>query len=105
MDKKDDNKPRVVIIDAASKEREKENKQTHEPVRGILGMEDLSQEELMARAFGMEGEEEAFAEEKAAIEAEDVEEYKKAHGLQEQPELAGWGSWAGIVGTNERRSG
>lgn len=86
-----------MIIDAASKA--KEQQQSRGPVRGVLGMEDLSQEELMARAFGTEGEEETFAEEKAAIEAEDVEEYKKAHGLQEQPELEGWGSWAGIVGS------
>ena len=56
-----------------------------------------TQEELMAQAFGDENVEEEFAAEKEAAMQEDVDSYKREHGIQDTPVLEGWGSWAGIV--------
>lgn len=89
--------PKVVIIDSKSKKTSKE------PIKGVLGMEELTQEELMTRAFGDEETEKEFAEQKAAAEAEEIEAYKKEHGIKETPMLEGWGSWAGIGAPEPKR--
>ena len=86
--------PKVVIIDSKSKK---------EPVKGVLGMEDWTQEELMTRAFGDEEAEKEFAEQKAEAEAEEIETYKREHGIKETPMLEGWGSWAGIGAPEPKR--
>lgn len=86
--------PKVVIIDGKSKK---------EPVKGVLGMEDWTQEELMTRAFGDEEAEKEFAEQKAEAEAEEIETYKREHGIKETPMLEGWGSWAGIGAPEPKR--
>ena len=86
--------PRVVIIDAESKAKERAAKG---PIRGVLGLEEATQEELMAQAFGDENVEEEFAAEKEAAMQEDADSYKREHGIQDTPELEGWGSWAGMV--------
>ena len=92
--------PRVVIIDAESKAKERAAKG---PIRGVLGLEDATQEELMAQAFGDEKAEEEFAAEKEAAVQEDVDSYKREHGIQDTPMLEGWGSWAGIVSVRRER--
>ena len=82
--------PRVVIIDAESKAKER-------AAKGPIRLEEATQEELMAQAFGDENVEEEFAAEKEAAMQEDVDSYKREHGIQDTPVLEGWGSWAGIV--------
>ena len=70
------------------------------PVKGILGFEDeLDQEALMAQAFADAGAEQEFAETKAEVIEREQEEYKAKHHIQNDWEMEGWGSWAGIVET------
>lgn len=86
--------PKVVIIEKSSEPKRKG------PVKGILGFEDeLDQETLMAQAFADAGAEQEFAETKAEVIEREQEEYKAKHHIQNDWEMEGWGSWAGIVET------
>ena len=86
--------PKVVIIEKSSEPKRKG------PVKGILGFEDeLDQEALMAQAFADAGAEQEFAETKAEVIEREQEEYKAKHHIQNDWEMEGWGSWAGIVET------
>jgi U3 small nucleolar RNA-associated protein 14 len=72
------------------------------PVRGQLGFDETpTQEELLAQAFVDAGAEQEFAEAKSAVLEREEAEYKRKHGIREDVELDGWGSWAGIVGNGE----
>ena len=86
--------PKVVIIEKSSEPKRKG------PVKGILGFEDeLDQEALMAQAFADAGAEQEFAETKAEVIEREQEEYKAKNHIQNDWEMEGWGSWAGIVET------
>ena len=92
--------PKVVIIEKSSEPKRKG------PVKGILGFEDdLDQEALMAQAFADAGAEQEFAETKAEVIEREREEYKEKHHIQNDWEMEGWGSWAGIVETEVRVDG
>lgn len=96
----DDKGPKVVIIEKSSEPKRKG------PVKGILGFEDeLDQEALMAQAFADAGAEQEFAETKAEVIEREREEYKAKHHIQNDWEMEGWGSWAGIVETEVRVNG
>lgn len=85
------------MLSSSMPSRRRRSGQQRGPIRGVLGLEEATQEELMAQAFGDENVEEEFAAEKEAAMQEDVDSYKREHGIQDTPVLEGWGSWAGIV--------
>lgn len=99
-DRKDKEEVKVNIIDETTVEKPKKKG----PILGTLGFDDeLDQEELMNRAFADAGAEEDFAEDKARVIAEDEQDYKKKHKIQDAFDMEGWGNWAGIVGVIDKR--
>lgn len=96
-DRKEKDEVKVNIIDETTVEKPKKKG----PILGVLGFDDeLDQEELMNRAFADAGAEEDFAEDKARVIAEDEQDYKKKHKIQDAFDMEGWGNWAGIVRSN-----